>query len=536
MNSEFKISTLKGIYTKKEPVSFCLSGRKFIPGQTDIRLKISYLDECLEEICVEKVSAQVSVTLSTSQYPQKADGFGCSCTFYKNGRLCGQASTAFNFINTEKQLIRYGFLSDFAPEITNEEDSLNFLAEFHITHVQFYDWAYRPHQYEGPASVYTDTMGKVIDSECLKRKITGCQKRNMKTLGYGAVYAAGAEYQNMHPDLSLCDMEGTPYNLIDRFFIMDIQRDSPWLNCILTQYRFALERAGFDGIHMDTYGFPKRAFTQREGTLQLVYLEDDFPDLINEVRNVLGKKAVLIFNNVGNWPVAATGAAPQDGIYVEVWSPYHTYSHIRQIILGAAVFDKPVILAAYLAPFRLEKNKGSRRALNAALILHSVITSLGATHLLAGENGAVLTQGYYNDYSLLTDSEREHLKEYYDFQVRYLDIFYDTTLSEISETHTSGENQEYCFSGCKTSADGKAGTVWTIVRENKKRKVIVLINLTSQTDNEWNSGKNDTDPVNQLKIQIPADGRIFRAFKASPDIKQGEAQHVQARQIVNARE
>ncbi|MBF9018005.1 MULTISPECIES: glycoside hydrolase family 66 protein [unclassified Oceanispirochaeta] len=535
-----RVATLKGQYSRDEDITVRISTEQiYEPGDMKLELEVLTPDMSLLKEDSQLSSGfplEIAITLPEDSYPGGWRGFSLVCRLYKDKELVAEGNTAFDLKDPEQRVIRYGFLSDFRTEDRQKmEASLDFLAEFHMTHVQYYDWTYRHHEYNGDTDVFFDTMGKEIDLTLVKDEIEGCSERGMFSLGYGAVYAAGEEYLHLNPSQALRDCEGIPYNLIDRFYIMDISPGSRWRECLMKQYLYAVKTVGFDGIHMDTYGFPKKAFVQNESEIHGVTLENDFPDLIEETRNTLGDQAQLIFNNVGNWPVSATGPAPQDAVYIEVWDPYDSYSHIRQIILSASEYGKPVILAAYLAPFRLEENHGGMRALYSALILQSIIVSLSASHLLLGEGGNALTQGYYNDYSPLRDDERSLLKTYYDFQVRCTDFFYNSDLVEISETHTAGENREYFFSGASVSADGRPGTVWTIVRESPGMKLISLINLCGQTDSIWNKGKEAPVNVENFTMQIPMDGVVDSIFYTSPELNSQTAEILPINKIRNER-
>lgn len=540
MINTLRVSTLKGQYTRNEDITVRVgSTHKFTMEEMKLELEVLTLDMSLLKKTIPLTGSfpiEAAFSLPRDSYPEGLRGFSLKCRLYKDKELLAEGNTAFDLKDPDKPLIRYGFLCDFRKEDRKKMDaSLDFLAEFHMTHVQYYDWTYRHHEYKADTDVYLDTMGKEIDLTLVKDEIEGCTTRGMVSIGYGAVYAAGQEYLHYNPAQALRDSDGIPYNLIDRFYIMDIRHGSRWRECLMRQYLYAVETVGFDGIHMDTYGFPKRAFVQNESELHEVMLENDFPDLIEETRDTLGDEALLIFNNVGNWPVNATGPAAQDAVYIEVWDPYDTYSHIRQIILSANEYGKPVILAAYLAPFRLEDNHGGMRALYSALILQSIIVSLGASHLLLGEGGNALTQGYYNDYSPLREDELSILKTYYDFQLRCTDFFYHSELIEISETHTAGENREYYFSGAAVSADGRPETVWTIVRECPGMKLISLINLCGQSDSIWNKGKNPPHTVENFIMQIPMDGVVDSILYTSPELNSQTAKRLPIKKIRNER-
>ena len=191
-----------------------------------------------------------------------------------------------------------------------------------------------------------------------------------------------------------------------------------------------------------------------------------------------GKDCYLIFNNVGNWPVNTVACAPQDAVYIEVWPPYEKYHHIREIIREAKAAcggKKQVILAAYLEPFRLEK-KGELsegRAGYAARLLTAAVVSMGATHLLMGEEGCALTQGYYPDYTRMQEPLKEQMIKYYDFLIRYMNLFYSEDMQEVSMTHMGWDNYEYqCH--FPWSGDGAAGRIWTIIRQSERAKSISL--------------------------------------------------------------
>jgi dextranase len=307
---------------------------------------------------------------------------------------------------------------------------------------------------------------------------------------------------------------------------MNIQRNSPWREHIIHEYEKAVASVGFDGIHMDTYGFPKTAFSQLKQMEKLVKLEREYPSLIEETHTALNSihpDSNLIFNNVGNWPVEGVAQTPQDAVYIEVWDPNNQYCHIRQIILDAkraCENKKPVILAAYLAPFRTDS---PQRAENAALLLTAAIVSNGATHLLLGEKNAVLTQGYYVDHSFLSEQQADRIRKYYDFTVRYQELFYDKTMKDVSTTHIGWDNTEYKCIDRKWSPDGKPDTLWLTIRENDSRKIISIINLLGCGNDEWNEGKNTPIPQTNINFQVQLDRKIEGIYFASPDSENGRS-------------
>jgi dextranase len=416
--------------------------------------------------------------------------------------------------------LRYGFLSDFDSPDRDDTADLDAMLKYHINIVQFYDWAYRHHQFLSPDQIYTDMMGKRIDFAAVRAKIQGCHERGMRTLGYGAVYAAGREYHAAHHEEGLYTSAGEPLLFIDRFYIMNVAAGNGWRTHIIEEYCKAMQ-AGFDGIHMDTYGFPKTAF---DASGRLVRLDREYPSLIADTRAATGaikQKAAhnvaLIFNNVGNWPTADTARAPQDAVYIEVWPPNTDYAHIRQIILDAQAacnYHKTIIIAAYVAPFRTEA-EGS--ALMSALLLFGVIVSHGATQLLLGENNAALTQGYYSDYTKLSPSTVSCLRKYADFSVRYAAVFYDSLLRDVSMTHICADNTEYRCHAPNWNVIPETGKLWLTIREKDSAKMINILNLAGCNDTCWNSGKCESPVYREIPFSVQTDFGIKGIWWASPD-------------------
>ena len=173
-----------------------------------------------------------------------------------------------------------------------------------------------------------------------------------------------------------------------------------------------------------------------------------------------------------------------------------------------------MILAAYLPPFRTEER---RQAMNAARLLTAAIVSHGATHLLLGENRAVLTQGYYSDYARLEEADAGLLRRYYDFLVRYLELFCDDGLQTVSMTHTGWENDEYRCLNAPASAWGEAGKLWMIARERKERKLLAFVNLCGCGDDRWDRGKPTPAVQRGVRVQVQVDFPATGVYTASPD-------------------
>ena len=483
-----------------------------------------------------------TIALPSKKNPEgQQAGLGLFLSVITSEGHSAQAKTAIDFgIHT----VRYGFLCNFASkDLTTRESSVDFLLQQHCTHIQFYDWSYRPHKYlpesnESNGPCFADLMGKSIDTNTVRAAISLLHTRAMYALAYGAVYAASQEYLEGHPDQGLYDINQRPIDLIKRFFIMNVSAGNPWRNCLYEQYADAINTLSFDGIHMDTYGYPKIAFDYAG---KRVYLDKEFVSLIDDWAKNNSRN---IFNNVGGWPSDLTEACTQEAIYLEVWDPHTEYRHLRQLALEHQRFKKPRVFAAYSLSYKDVDTQDSSRALASTCLLMATVYAHGSTLLLFGEDGGILTQPYYVDHTVLNPNDRRILTQYTDFSVQYGELLFGTSLVDITESFAIGENREFSFfiheEGKRTpttrvSCDGQPDTLWPIVHMNKKRIVINALNLLDQDNVRWNEGKNPFKGGVSVTIQIPLYSRAMNVFTASPEVDDGKAHPLEWKETTGIR-
>lgn len=497
-----EIYAVKGVFTPDEKIILT------VVSDTACRaaLTVTSLDRIAGEYALDCPAGESRFTLPAIDCD--FGGFGvCLCG---NGE---EAHCAFD-VQRNRRVFRYGFLSDFSPSDADGADVLA-MAKHHINAVQFYDWSYRHDDLVAPADEYRDMMGKLNSLPIIRGKIKACHEHGMKALGYGAVYAASGDFAEKHPHWRLYTGAG-PLKFIDVFSIMDLRSD--WGTHIVNEYRKAVN-AGFDGIHMDTYGFPKTAL---DSVGHVIHLEDDFPALIARTREAL-PDSTLVFNNVGAWPVERTMGEAVDAVYIEVWPPYERYHHLKELVLTAKKAGKPVVMAAYPAAFR---TASEQEALSSQLILSCVFAAHGATQLWFGEENAAVTQGYYADYSRLTPEQETVLRQYDDFFVRYEELFFDDSLRDVSMTHFGWDNMEYRCSS-PASVCGEAGKLWLILREKPGKKLLSVINLCGDSSDRWADGHEECVPQKNVTLDVQFFGKVRKALTAAPDRVGGDLHPVE---------
>ena len=434
-----------------------------------------------------------------------------------------EAETAFDVATHWNEAPRYGFLSDFAPEQADDNMDISFLNRHHINIVQFYDWMYRHDKLVPEWDEFTDPLGRDISLEVIRKKIEDLRNHGIASIAYAAVYASLQDYLKEHPEQALYRNDGKPYSLGGFFNIMDISSDSEWTSYIIREFMKVID-VGFDGLHLDQYGFPKKAIRRVNGKAEVVSLKKMYPAFINLTREAVAQKSSdigLIFNNVSNYPVHATAEANQDAMYIEVWDPMTYLRDLKQLIDRARELSgKQVILAAYLPGFHPEHPIALKEAEIGATVTMATIFANGGYHLLLGEHENVLTESYYPKYGTVSNSFKETLLHYYDFIVMYRNILYDLKLEDISMTFTGGINTEIMFSkeGYLFSPNQQLNSVWTIVKEKPGYLIMHVINLCELDNDIWYKGKKNPPPViTNIEITVEVVEEVETIFWASPD-------------------
>lgn len=421
---------------------------------------------------------------------------------------------AFDVVSDRRTEIRYGFLSDFSSGDGDRLD-VEWMRDLHLNAVQFYDWMYRHDRLLPPTEQYDDPMGRQTDLSVISKKIEHCKACGIRPLAYGAVYAATKDTFAAHPMWAMYTMDGQPMTFAGWLYYMNVASSCGWAKHIVEEFRSAV-RFGFSGIHMDTYGFPKRVWDAEHRPVELA---DEFPHLINAAAQAVREEAAdggVIFNAVNNWPTETVAAAAQDAVYIEVWPPHDTYFDLYRLIREARLLShRNVILAAYLKAFQGEDMDAAERSFRLAW---AVISASGGTQLVLGENRSLLRDSYYVNYAHLRESFLPIVQRNCDFLVRYKDLLYNDPGMDIGKTASGGINEDVRFfsDACTFSTDGQADTVWTLLRESRDRLTLHLINLTGNNA-MWNEGKREPVLAAGISVAIRLDRPVRGIYCASPD-------------------
>ena len=426
----------------------------------------------------------------------------------------GAAHTALDVVADPRAVLRYGFVVDYRPgrDLAAVQDNLRRL---HLTGVQFYDWAYRHADLLGGGEQYADALGQPVSLATVRALIRTCHEVGSDALGYAAVYAVGPDEWPKWEHDALLTATGTPYALGDFLFVLDPAAPD-WLEHFTADLAAASDRVGFDGYHLDQYGYPKRAH-RPDG--ELVDVATSFERLISGVRTAQ-PDARLVFNNVNDFPTWRTAAAPQDAVYIEVWKPQLTLGHLAQTVTRAraASDGKPVVVAAYQHVYDTVPAGPADRA---TAFTMATLFSHGATHLLCGEADRILVDPYYVRNHAVEATTADLLHRYYDFAVAHGELLFDPRIVEVTSSVAADYNDDLdvTYGAVAVEQLATAGTVWRRVTEVAPgRYVLHLINLLGQDDTAWDAARATPGDTGPGRLRIRRMGTALpRVRFASPD-------------------
>lgn len=400
----------------------------------------------------------------------------------------GDLTTAIEVAADPRRRLRYGFVANYAPDkdLAGLTDTLRRL---HLNGVQFYDWAYRHADLMGGGETYRDALDQPISLATVRALVGAVQQAGSRALGYAAVYAVGPKEWDRWQHQALLTATGTPYGLGDFLFILDPAAPD-WLEHFTADLRASTAALGFDGYHLDQYGYPKRA-KRADGAA--VDVGASFVTLIDAVRDAL-PAADLVFNNVNDFPTRRSAAARQNVVYIEPWAPQLTLQHLADTVTRARAFGdgKPVVLAAYQHIYDSAPAVAADRA---TALTMAALHSHGATQLLAGEADRLLCDPYYVRNHKIGPSTAALLKRWYDFLVAHDELLMPPELTDVTNSHAGAYNNEIdvSYASADLSETATAGKVWRRIVADGDRLIVHLINLVGQADTQWDAAR--TEPV-----------------------------------------
>ncbi len=416
-----------------------------------------------------------------------------------------------------------GFATSF--DASSRPSVLRWLGQLRCTVVQVYDWMESYSRPLADTESYVDPLRRPIELSALGQLIDGIRARGAIAQAYAPVCAADAVFARGHESWLLRRNDGSAESLGDLLQIMD-PANSEWQRHWIDAYGRALDTLHFNGLHLDTYGYP-RATLDAAGTV--VSIAKGYDSFVRAVR-IARPNDVLSFNQVNGVPRGFTPPERPGFRYAEVWPPNDRWRHLEGLLERSAgvAESQGDTLAIYPPVWDGERAD----ALRTAVLSEAIVTTLGAGILIWGDDYGVLSHPYYVEHETLLDGEIEIVLAWHRFALRCRDLFrrgVDTSWYELDD-----ENAAVTVTWAGTvSPEPLGGAVYARVRRDDTFVVVSVMDLSGAPEGSWrhSSGAGWCREVTvTVLVERP---EIWRACVATLGIDEGRFTPVDIREVAH---
>lgn len=418
------------------------------------------------------------------------------------------------------QFPRYGFLSEFSPEIGKHANArVAQLAEYRLNALQFYDWHWRHEAPVAPTADWQDLARRPISGATVRALVRECHANGMKSMAYNLIYGSfedgdqhGARREwGLFEDAAATRAWTHPLPstwMTPRLRVMD-PSSTGWRAHLFKGMKAAMTEFGFDGWHADQLGDPGARFTR---TGQEERLAPMFSDFLRAAK--VAVPGALIFNNVAGYGLDETARAPVDALYVEAWEwTTPDLQALADVVTRGRMLGKQVIIAGYLNSryqSKFSREKPGNFNPHAMLAAEATVIAAGGWKLSLGDNLDSLCTEYFPHKNLrLSDALRAQMLNYAQFGVAYQNLLRGTDVRPLA-LETGGDE--------RIAGRATPHKVWLFGRMAGMRRVLHLINLTGRSETSWRDLDGTAEasaPIQNLRVKLPPG--MTRAWWASPD-------------------
>jgi dextranase len=390
-----------------------------------------------------------------------------------NGELKGDDFVSVRAIPGDDPIV--GFATSFDSSSTPAV--LSWLRQLRCTVVQVYDWMERYSSPLAKSDSYVDPLNRRIELSALRLLIEGIRENGAIAQAYAPVCAADEPFAVEHQSWLLRRNDGASESLGNLLQIMDPANEE-WQAHWIDVYGRALDALGFNGLHLDTYGYPRMA-TDALGTV--VPIDEGYDSFVRAVR-AARPHDVISFNQVNGVPRGFAPPQPPGFRYAEVWPPNDRWRHLEGLLersAGASPLQGDT-LAIYPPVWGGERTA----ALRTAVLSEAIVTALGAGVLMWGDDFGVLCHPYYVEHEKLREDEVAVVLRWHRFALRCRDLFRDGVDTSWYELEDENASVTVTWSGV-TSPEPLGGAVFTRVRRRDDTVVVSVLDLSGASEGSW---------------------------------------------------
>jgi dextranase len=354
---------------------------------------------------------------------------------------------------------------------------LSWLRQLRCTVVQIYDWMENYSRPLPEADSYVDPLRRPIQLGDLRQLIAGIRENGAVAQAYAPVCAADELFAHEHEAWLLRRNDGAPESLGNLLQIMD-PANAEWQSHWIDVYGRALDSLGFNGLHLDTYGYPRVA---SDVTGTFVAIDEGYDSFVRAVRSARPRD-VISFNQVNGVPRGFAPPQPPGFRYAEVWPPNDRWRHLEGLLERSAGAAAPQGDTLAIYPPVWDGERGT--ALRTAVLSEAIATTLGAGVLMWGDDFGVLCQPYYVEHEQLQGDEIDVVLQWHRFALRCRDLFRDGVDTSWYELDDENASVVVSWDGV-TSPEPLGGALFARVRRGDDTVVISVIDLSGATEGSW---------------------------------------------------
>lgn len=341
----------------------------------------------------------------------------------------------------------HGFATSFSPGAV--PGVAEWLGQLRCTVVQVYDWMHAYTAPLGPADGWRDPMGREVSFAALRSLAAALHSLGATAHAYAPIYAIDPPFAEAHPEMLLYRGDGRPERLFEMIQLAD-PANRQWQEHFARTYGEAADAIGFDGFHIDTYGFPRAARDLSGAAVDMRRAYQSFLAAFRSARPA----ALVSFNQVNGVPSAFPLPDGPTFRYCEVWAPNDEWRHFEGLLdrgAGEAGMlgnprrgSSPMrgTIACY-PPVWPRPGAGdgpagaeSGDALRTVVLTEAVATCLGASALIYGDAQAALCDAYYPNHQSLSLDQAHTVTTWHRFALSCRDLFLegeDTSWYDIGD-------------------------------------------------------------------------------------------------------
>lgn len=448
----------------------------------------------------------------TANFAELGGGTYSIEAFDDAGVLLGEELTTVGTHQGERPV--HGFATSFTDDDTSLV--LDWHRALRSTVVQVYDWMASYTEPLGPESGWEDPSHRPVSLGALRALASGLKELGAVTHAYAPVYAVGHQFAVEHPEMLMYQGDGEPIRFLDQIVLANPANEQ-WQRHFASTYGKAANAVGFDGFHIDTYGYPRIANDVDGNPIDLRVAYESFLTFLRTA----WPTALISFNQVNGVPSAMNLPGGPGFRYCEIWPPNDGWRHFEGLLdrtsgrsgLLVPTASRDELMRGSLAcyppvwgidsPSGLVEGAARKSSLRTVVSTEAVVTLLGASALIYGDKTAALCDPYYPKHVYLSEPEAATVIAWRRFALRCRDLFLegeDTTWYEIGDENGSVAVE----TSAAVRPEPVGGAIFARVVHAEGLVSVGVLDLTGSSHGRW-SEPTERGGVSSVTVRVLLD-------------------------------